>query len=132
MSIIHLPALVTVLALFLFIWTLALVGRARGRYGIKAPATTGNVEFERVFRVQMNTLEQLALFLPSLWLAAQYWNPTWAGVIGLVWVVARMLYARSYLRGERRGVGFITGLVATAALLLLATIYIVIAMVKQA
>lgn len=132
MSIIHLPALVTVLALLVFIWTAYAVGAARTKYGIKAPATTGDPAFERLFRVQMNTLEQLAIFLPSLWLAAQYWNPTWAGVIGLVWVVARILYARAYSRGERRGVGFIGGLVATGALLVMATVYIVIAMAKGA
>lgn len=132
MSIPHLPALVTVLALLLFFWTLASVARARGKYGVKAPATTGDPAFERVFRVQMNTLEQLVLFLPSLWLAATYWNPTWSGVIGLVWIVARILYARAYSRGERRGVGFVGGIVATAALLILALVYIAIAMARGA
>jgi len=28
------------------------VGKARGRYGVKAPAITGNETFERYFRVQ--------------------------------------------------------------------------------
>jgi uncharacterized MAPEG superfamily protein len=132
MSIIHLPALVTVLAVLLYCWTLFAVGRARSTYGIKAPATTGDPAFERVFRVQMNTLEQLVAFLPALWLAATYWNPTWSGVIGLVWIVARVLYARAYARGERRGVGFVTGLVATALLLVMAAIHVVIAMAKVA
>ena len=132
MSIIHLPALVTVLALLLFFATLWAVGRARGKYGIKAPATTGDPAFERIFRVQMNTLEQLALFLPSLWLAAHYWNPTWSGLIGLAWLVGRIMYAFTYARGGRRGPGFITALVATALLLVMATVYIVIAMARQA
>ncbi|HET7844669.1 MAG TPA: MAPEG family protein [Xanthomonadales bacterium] len=132
MSIPHLPALVTVLALFLYAWTAFEVGRARGRYGVKAPATTGDAAFERVFRVQMNTLEQLALFLPALWLAATYWNPTWSGVIGMVWIVARVLYARAYARGERRGFGFIASLAATGLLLVLALVYIAIAMAKGA
>jgi len=132
MSIPHLPALVTLLSLLVFFWTLFLVGRARSKYGIKAPATTGDPAFERIFRVQMNTLEQLVLFLPALWLAATYWNPTWSGVIGLVWIVSRILYALAYSRGERRGVGFIGGLVATGALIVLALVYILIAMAKGA
>lgn len=130
MSVPHLPALVTVLSLLLYAWTLFAVGSARGRYGIKAPATSGDPAFERLFRVQMNTLEQLVLFLPSLWLAATYWNPTWSGAIGLVWIVARVLYARAYARGERRGVGFVTGLAASALLLVMAAVYIAIAMAK--
>jgi glutathione S-transferase len=132
MSIIHLPALVTVLAVLLYCWTLFAVGRARTTYGIAAPATTGDPAFERLFRVQMNTLEQLVLFLPALWLAATYWNPTWSGLVGVVWLVARILYARAYARGERRGVGFVTGLVASAVLLVMAAVYIAIAMARGA
>lgn len=124
----HLPALVTVLTMVLLFATGAMVGRARGRHGIKAPATTGHPDFERVFRVQMNTLEATVLFLPCLWLAAHYWNPTWAGAIGLVWLLARAVYAWAYARGLRRGPGFIAAMIANAVLLVAAAWSICVAM----
>jgi hypothetical protein len=93
----HLPALAVLLTVLLAIWTTVLVGNARRRHGIKAPATTGNPDFERVFRVQMNTLESTVAFLPCLWLATHYWNPAWAGSIGVVWVAGRIWYAIGYM-----------------------------------
>ena len=91
----------------------ALVGRARGRYGIRAPATTGHPDFERVNRVHLNTLENLIVFVPAVWIFAQYVSETWAAVLGGLFVVARVLYAVGYYRAaEKRGPGAgITGLV---------------------
>src|ERR1700716_3464077 len=112
------PALVTVLALLLYIGVFVTAGRARGRYGVQAPAVTGAPEFERAFRIQQNTLEQLIWFLPSLWLFAFYVSPTWGGILGLVWVGGRIHYALSYYRDpEARGPGFITGCASAAVLL---------------
>ena len=91
-------ALVTLLVLALFFATAANVGRARIRYGVKAPATSGHEMFERAFRVQMNTLEAALVVLPALWLFAAYVADRWAGVIGLVWLAARIWYAAAYLR----------------------------------
>ena len=71
-------ALVMLLALLQFFGFMIAVGRARYRYGVKAPATSGNEDFERVYRVQMNTLEMLAIFVPSLWSFAIYISPSWA------------------------------------------------------
>ena len=86
-----LVAIVTVLALFVFIATIIRVGKARVTFGIDAPATTGHDMFERHFRIQMNTLEQLMLFLPSLWLFAIYWqNQYIAAGLGLIWVSGRI------------------------------------------
>jgi len=83
---------------------------------ILAPAVTGAPEFERAFRIQQNTLEQLIWFLPSLWLFAFYVSPTWGGILGLVWVGGRIHYALSYYRDpEARGPGFITGFASAAA-----------------
>ncbi len=113
------PGLVTGLALLVYLWTIIGCSNARRRSGIAAPAVTGNAEFERYFRIQQNTLEQLVLFLPSLWLCALALSPLWAGIIGLVFVIARMLYAVTYARApESRGPGFIVGFVATVLLLL--------------
>ncbi|SEJ34068.1 MAPEG family protein [Frateuria terrea] len=117
----HLPALVTLLAVLLMFGTAFAVGLARGRYGIQAPATSGHPAFERAFRVQMNTLEATLLFLPTLWVAASYGYASWAGIAGLVWLAGRTWYALAYLReAARRGGGFLVGMVAWAATLLMA------------
>jgi glutathione S-transferase len=104
----HLPAIITLFSLLLFFFISIYVGYARTKYGIKAPATTGNDDFERIFRVQMNTLESLVLFLPALWLFGHYVSPLWAGVTGAVWLVGRVDYAISYARSaaaRSRGFG---------------------------
>ena len=99
-------------------WTVFEVGRARGKYGIKAPAVTGNPDFERVFRVQMNTVEQSVLFFPALWLCANYFRADVAGIAGLVWVLGRVWYALGYYRAAAaRGAGFMVSSFAFLALL---------------
>ena len=119
----HLPALVTLLTVLLLFGTLFLVGRARSRHGIKAPATSGHPVFERAYRVQMNTLESTVMFLPTLWLAATYGFSGWAGVAGLVWLVGRVWYALAYLRDPAtRGPGFGIAMLAWLALLLMAAV----------
>ena len=125
----HLPALAALLALVVFFGCGIAVARARRRYGIIAPATTGQPDFERVFRVQMNTLEALALFLPALWIAARYGNPAFAGGIGLLWVVGRIWYAVAYASDARkRGPGFSIGMLTTVALWLLGAKGLLVAM----
>ncbi len=118
---IHLPALVTLLTMLLLLGTGWAVGQARSKYAIKAPATTGNPAFERAYRVQMNTLEQTVMFLPTLWLAAQFGFSGWAGIVGLVWLLGRVWYAAAYLRdASKRGPGFMLAMMSWAALLLMA------------
>lgn len=114
----HLSALATLLTVCLSIWTMVVVGRARGRHGVKAPATTGHPDFERAFRVQMNTLEATVAFLPCLWLADRYWDPVWAGSVGLVWVIGRIWYGIGYLSAaDRRSGGFLLASIAQFVLL---------------
>jgi uncharacterized MAPEG superfamily protein len=93
--------LVTLLAVVEFFWMIYLVGNARVRYGVHAPATTGNPEFERYFRVQQNTLETLIAFLPALWIAAHYWNAAWMAAIGAVYLLGRIIYLLSYVRDPK-------------------------------
>lgn len=103
----HYVAIVTVLALIEFLWFGWLVGRARVKFGIAAPATAGNEMFERQFRVQMNTLEQLIIFLPALWIFAYYISPVWAAALGAVFIVGRAIYAGAYVRNPKsRSLGF--------------------------
>lgn len=114
----HLPAVVVVLTVLLLIFVTWLVGRARGRYGIKAPATTGNEDFERVFRLQMNTVESTVLFLPALWLGSSYGSPLYAGIAGLVWVAARFWYALAYAQAaNKRGAAYVVSSAAAGAAL---------------
>ena len=108
--------IVTVLALLQFVVFGALVGRARGKYGISAPAVSGHEMFERYYRVQMNTLELLVVFVPSLWLAARYWSPLVVAAIGAIYLVGRVLYFRAYVsEPAKRGIGFVMSLAACRA-----------------
>lgn len=128
----HLPALVTLLTALLMFATALAVGSARVRHGIKAPATSGHPDFERMLRVQMNTLEQSVMFLPVLWLATRYGNPMWAGLIGLIWVAARAWYAFAYSRAaEKRHWPFMFSSFAWMALAAMAGFGIVRAMLLQ-
>ena len=103
----HLVALVGLLALLQYMVFAMLVGRARGKYGVKAPAVTGHEVFERYFRVQQNTLELLVVFLPALWLFALYVSATWAAVLGAAYLVGRVLYLRGYVADpSKREIGF--------------------------
>src|ERR1700732_3537388 len=103
----HFTALVTCLAVALYFFTRIRVAKARAAFGIKVPAITGNPDFERVFRVQMNTLEWMPIFLPSLWLFAIYISDPVAAAIGVVWIVGRILYMTGYSQAaEKRGRGF--------------------------
>jgi glutathione S-transferase len=113
----HLTALVTCLAILFYFFTTIQVSKARAAFGIKVPAISGNPGFERVFRVQMNTLEWMPIFLPSLWLFAIYISDPIAAVLGLVWITGRILYMTGYSQAaEKRGRGF--GIQAAAAILL--------------
>ncbi len=97
----------------------ALVGRARVKYGIKAPATTGHPDFERVNRVQINTLENLITFIPTVFLFGYTVDTSWAAALGFLFVIGRAVYAVGYLRSaEKRGLGAgISGLTNIALLL---------------
>ena len=79
---------------------------------------TGNPDFERLYRIQTNTLEWLPLFLASMWLFAVYWSPLFAAAVGVVWIVGRILYMTGYARlASARGPGFGIQALATGVLL---------------
>src|SRR4030081_3224409 len=113
----HFTALVTCLAILFYFFTSIQVSKARVKFGVKVPATAGNPDFERVFRVQMNTLEWMPIFLPSLWLFAIYISDIGAAALGLVWIAGRILYLIGYSEAAaKRGRGF--GIQAGAAIML--------------
>ncbi len=125
-------SLITVLSLLLFVGVSLNVGRARAKFKIAAPAVTGNANFERVYRVQQNTLEQLAVFLPSMWLFGYYVSAAWAAGLGLVWIVGRVVYAMGYYKdADKRGPGFGISFTATVVLMVGALVGIVMTLVKS-
>lgn len=114
-----LTALVVCLALVLYFILAGQVGWARGKFNVMAPAITGHPEFERIFRVQQNTLESLIMFLPGIWLFSQYVSALWAAGIGLVWLIGRVMYALAYRAdAAKRGPGFGISALASAVLVL--------------
>jgi glutathione S-transferase len=121
-----LPGLVTVLALLLYFGLGIGVGVARIKYKISPPATTGDENFERIFRTHQNTLEQIVLFLPSLWLFSIFNNPVWGAAIGSIWVLGRIGYAWGYyVAPEKRAAGNGVATLAMLALLIGSAIAIV-------
>ena len=103
----ELVAIVIVLALLEFVAFGALVGRARGRYGVKAPATGGHEIFDRYFRVHYNTMEMLVVFVPAIWLFGLYVSPGWGALLGAVFIVGCVLYLRGYVADpSKREFGF--------------------------
>jgi uncharacterized membrane protein YecN with MAPEG domain len=114
-------ALVTLLLLLQYLGFMMLVGAARAKSGIKAPAVTGDENFERAYRVHTNTLEQLVTTLPALWLSGLYFNPLVAALLGLAFFLGRILYRAGYVNDPaKRGTGFAIGFLATVGLVLTA------------
>lgn len=115
----HWIALITVLVLIEYIVFQGFVGAARQKGQVPAPKVTGDEHYERWYRVQLNTVEQLVVFLPALWLCAHLGATTVATVAGFVFVVARPIYAVSYVRDpEKRALGFVLGWLANIVLVL--------------
>jgi glutathione S-transferase len=125
--------LVTVVALLQFVWFGWQVGRARHKYGVAAPAMSGHEIFERRFRVQMNTLEQLVIFLPALWAFAHFVSPMWAAGFGVVFIVGRALYSVTYVRDpQSREIGFLLTILPNAAMLIWLAVWAIGALLEGA
>ena len=115
----HFTALVTCLAILFYFYTSAQVAKARATFGIPAPAISGHPDFERVFRVQMHTLEWMPIFLPLLWLFAIYISDPVAAGLGVVWIAGRILFMIGYSKAaDKRGPGFAIQALACGILLL--------------
>lgn len=112
------PAIVTILALLVYFGLGIGVGVARVKYKIMPPQTTGNEDFERVYRAHQNTLEQIVIFLPCLWLFSIFVNPNWGAILGGVWVIGRIGYAWGYyVEASKRAAGNAIASLATLALM---------------
>jgi uncharacterized MAPEG superfamily protein len=112
-------ALVTLLILIQYKIFMMQVGRARVSSGLKAPATSGDELFERWIRVQMNTIEQMVVTLPAMWICAYFFRPDVAAGLGLLFLIGRFIYASAYTKDPaKRGTGFIIGFIANIGLIL--------------
>jgi glutathione S-transferase len=127
-----LASVITILAMILYMVMTGRVGAMRGKHKIEAPAVTGHPQFERAYRVQVNTLEAMPLFLPSLWLATAFFSnrfqQAWwlPGALGAVWIIGRYMYMQGYIAAPgKRAPGFGIAMLAQLALLVLAIIGVV-------
>lgn len=111
-------AIVTIVALLTYAWMSTRVSAARRRAGIRPPAMTGDPLLERTIRAHYNTLEWMPIFLPSLWLFAIYWNSALGAILGVIWIIGRIIYFLGYTtEASKRGIGFLIQALAAAALL---------------
>ena len=117
MTTLPLASLVTLFAVALMFWTAINVGKARAKYEVKAPATSGHEMFDRAYRIQMNTLESAMLLLPSMWIYAGLVGDLGAGVSGAIWITGRIWYALAYQQDPaKRGPGFGISFLAIAGM----------------
>ena len=122
----HYTALVSLLAVLFYFFIATRVAQAHVQFGVKLPATTGNPDFERIYRVQMNTLEWMPTFLVPLWLFALYLSDVWAAVLGLVWIAGRAWYYVGYREAmEKRLPGFFVQATTCGVLLIGAIVGII-------
>ena len=107
-------ALVTLLLLFQYLMFMMLCGVARSKGQVQAPAVSGEETYERAFRVQMNTVEQLVVTLPTLWISGYYFNANVAAALGLLFFFGRIVYRAGYMKDpKKRGPGMMIGFLAT-------------------
>ena len=126
-----LPSLITALTLLVYLVITINVGRARAKYKVPPPQMTGDPDFERVLRVQQNTLEQMVFFVPALWLFSNYVSPLWGAGIGAVWLLGRIAYAWGYYQAaEKRTIGFGISVISAVVLLLGSLVGIVLSLLR--
>jgi hypothetical protein len=121
--------LIAILSVLQFLFFGVMTGLARKKSGLKAPAVTGDEGFERMYRVQMNTLEPLVVFLPALFIAGQYWPPLMMAGIGVVYLIGRFIYWRAYVSApSKRALGFMLSILPTVTLIILSILGIILSL----
>ncbi|MBU2098582.1 MAG: MAPEG family protein [Gammaproteobacteria bacterium] len=113
----ELVAIVVLLSLVQYTIFGALVGKARMTYKVEAPAVSGDPVFERYYRVHMNTLESLVMFVPSIFIFAMYVREDVAAALGVIFIAGRQLYLRAYVKDPKsRGLGYMLTFLPSAIL----------------
>lgn len=111
--------LIVLLALLQYILFTMKVGMARGKYKVDAPCCGGDENFERLFRIQQNTLEQLIVFIPATFAFAFYLSPIWVLAPGIAFLLGRFLYSAEYTKDPKtRGPGMGVTLAANVVLII--------------
>ena len=111
-------AVVTLLMLIQYTVYMMMVSMARGMDDVQAPDVSGNQHFERAFRVQMNTLEQLIVAIPAMWISAYYFKPMLAAGLGVAFMLGRLIYRNAYMKDpSTRGTGMMIGFIANVGLI---------------
>lgn len=119
-------ALVTILAIIITLFFMFRTGLNRGKLKVNAPKMSGDETWERICRVHSNTVEQMVIFLPALWLAAFYSSDEWAAGLGAIWLVGRLVYSHQYLKlPKSRGSGVMMTVLPTAVLAGIALFHII-------
>ena len=123
-------AIVTIIALLQYSYFGVLVGSARGKYNVPAPAQSGNEQFERMNRVHLNTLEQLIVFIPALWMHAYFANPIYGAILGAIFIIGRFVYRAEYLKDpDSRSLGFGMTFIPSVVLLIWTLVVVVMTLV---
>lgn len=124
--------LVAMTAVLQFLIFGAMTGLERRKSGLKAPNMTGDEGFERMYRVQMNTLEMLIAFMPALFIASKYWSPALVASVGAVYLIGRVIYWRAYVSvPAKRGLGFKLSVLPTVILIILSFVGIIMSLVAK-
>ncbi len=117
-------------ALLHYMYFIIMVGFSRGKYEVSAPTTKGNEIWERKFRVQQNTAEQLIIFIPGIIAFATYVSPMWVLLPGVLFIIGRQLYCHLYQKDpSSRGPGFVLSFFSNVALVVGTLIGIVLSLV---
>ncbi|MFT5426018.1 MAG: glutathione S-transferase [Gammaproteobacteria bacterium] len=125
-----LATLVIMVALAQYLFFVGKTGQLRGKHGVKAPACTGNENFERMFRIQQNTMEQLVVFIPALLAFSHFVSPVWGPCIGLIFIIGRFVYFQGYLNDPaKRGPGMMMTFITNAVLVLGASVGAILALI---
>ena len=123
----EITVIITFLALAQYILFGVQVGGLRGKHEIKAPATSGHPEFERMNRVHLNTMEQLLVFLPALWMHAYFAKPLYGALFGVIYLIGRFIYRAAYLKDpSSRSLGFVLTVIPSLVLLIWTLVVVII------
>ena len=125
-----LATLVIMMALAQYLFFVCKTGQFRGKHGVKAPACTGDENFERMFRIQQNTMEQLVVFIPALLAFSHFVSPIWGPCVGLVFIIGRFVYFQGYLNDPaKRGPGMMMTFITNAVLVIGASVGAILALI---